>query len=520
METVLNIKTKWYDYLIFVVSGIGTLIGLAVLFASPVLKSILPLAIGSSFYANTCVAMGSFAFALVALLLAAYSAIRLKKDNFATAHVYAFIFFFILSMNLISPLIADDFGQTPLYGISFASIKDILNRLAYLYVSWTGRLPAHFLSYMNGMLGSVFFDIANTSVFCLYIFLVTSSFKNNKLRSILTFFIFAFIWLFQPVFGQDILWRAGSCNYLWTATIVLLFLKVALPARQITSKKTIKLLGIFIFGLIGGWCNENVAITVFILMIAEYIIQNKLEKKKLGIFNFFALAGWFCGMLVLICAPGNYIRMEVDSHYSGGTLLYTIGRLAIQIANLADRMIANFAPHIIMCIVLCAAYSVCVAKKNNSSALFARLATWIIGFGISLFSLAFALGSATRAFFFTATILYIIIAHTLGYITLLLSKKDQIVINWWYPVLILVMLISMTFEFAYSTQYFYRNEQRTASLLRQKAQGADPIYLNTVYASRKYMPSYELEDISDDPSHFINSGYSYYYAAGPVLRAK
>ena len=112
METVFNIKTKWYDYFIFVVASIGTIIGLVVLFASPVLKIILPLAIGSSFYANTCAAMGSFAFSLVALLLAAYSSIRLKKDNLATVFVYAFIFLFMLAMNLISPPIVDDLGQT------------------------------------------------------------------------------------------------------------------------------------------------------------------------------------------------------------------------------------------------------------------------------------------------------------------------------------------------------------------------------------------------------------------------
>ena len=58
---------------------------------------------------------------------------------------------------------------------------------------------------------------------------------------------------------------------------------------------------------------------------------------------------------------------------------------------------------------------------------------------------------------------------------------------------------------------------RIQDLLSQKASGNDVIYLDQVEANRKYIPSYGLEDVTDDPGHFINAGYSTYFDAPTVL---
>jgi hypothetical protein len=73
--------------------------------------------------------------------------------------------------------------------------------------------------------------------------------------------------VFSACLGQNFLWLDGSCNYLWTTTIILLFL---VPFRKITDNNLYAMNAVssvlFMFlGALAGISNENSSAAVLFL---------------------------------------------------------------------------------------------------------------------------------------------------------------------------------------------------------------------------------------------------------------
>jgi hypothetical protein len=127
--------------------------------------------------------------------------------------------FFIL--NALTPLIADDYG----YSLGLYSFFDVVKTTYDRYFDWGGRLLSNFLLYFWLLAGKFYFNIANTIIYCLFIFLVQFHIMGKaKCNPAMFLAISIFLWFLVPAWGQNFLWISGSCGYLWTTVFILLFL--------------------------------------------------------------------------------------------------------------------------------------------------------------------------------------------------------------------------------------------------------------------------------------------------------
>ena len=214
-----------------------------------------------------------------------------------------------LMLNIYTPLIADDYG----YSLEFHSFGDIFPSIYNTYYNWTGRSVVIFLVEFWLLIGKLFFNIANTLVYCAFILLIQFHITGNmkKMSAWLFLALNIFFWVIVPEWGQVFLWLTGSCGYLWTAMIALLFL-VPFRKRQDNPEYNLKapLSILFLpFGILAGWGAENTGAAVLLLLIA-YLIIKIVRKDRFSLFEILGVIGFLIGFSLLITAPGNYARAE------------------------------------------------------------------------------------------------------------------------------------------------------------------------------------------------------------------
>ena len=244
-----------------------------------------------------------------------------------------------LIFNYLTPLVSDDFSYSfsRKTGVRITSIDDIIVSQYHHYFVQGGRSVAHFIAqYFLLFNNKYFFNIANTIVYGLFILLIQFHISGSFKKNIKLFVaINLFFWFFVPVWGQNFLWLTGSCNYLWTTTIILLFL---IPFRKKMADKdyrlNILLTFLFIFvGVLAGWSIENSGAAVLSLLIA-YFIRKKIIKEKICLFEILLTIWFLVGFIVLIKAPGNYFRLKNASAGQGFILFELVKRFVLITMNL------------------------------------------------------------------------------------------------------------------------------------------------------------------------------------------
>lgn len=99
-------------------------------------------------------------------------------------------------------------------------------------------------------------------------------------------------------------------NYVWTAAVVFGWIMAFLSSRHSTS--VTKNLLFMLWGFIAGACHEGFSIPVCIVL-AAYMLA---EKGRIGSFRRARIAGFLAGTALLISAPGNRLRISLDSGIS------------------------------------------------------------------------------------------------------------------------------------------------------------------------------------------------------------
>ncbi|WP_221412195.1 DUF6056 family protein [Dysgonomonas sp. 25] len=228
--------------------------------------------------------------------------------------VVLFFFGLILLMNVLTPMIADDFCYLFIYGdfeTKVTSLSDIVLSQKNHYYMWGGRSVVHFIAQALLLLPPLVIDILNTFVYLAYAGLIYLLAKGRGRNSLSLFILINIaVWFMQPAFGDTILWITGSANYLWGSVLILLFL---LPYRMYEGTKDklplsiAKLILFFLFGIIAGWTNENTA-AAMIVIAALFLVYYRSHKWAIPAWAFSALAGAIVGYLIMILAPGNQMR--------------------------------------------------------------------------------------------------------------------------------------------------------------------------------------------------------------------
>ncbi len=210
------------------------------------------------------------------------------------------IFISMLALNYLYPYISDDYTYMYKYD-NFERIKnisDIFFSMKDHYFLWGGRVLAHSLASVFLLIPKNIFNICNSIMYTIFIYMIyLIGRRNNKDNYNYLFIIHLLIWFINISFGEVTLWLTGSCNYLWTSVIILLFL-------YLFHKENKNVIIFSILGILAGMCNENFSLSIIFVCIL-FVIFNKNYRNKN---NYIGIIFLIIGYLFLFLAPGNFIR--------------------------------------------------------------------------------------------------------------------------------------------------------------------------------------------------------------------
>lgn len=251
----------------------------------------------------------------------------LNRSKKVSAALYLCLFLFLLLCNILSPKVSDDFT----YHFSFQT-KERITNIFQIFPSMTahatrmnGRLVAHFWAQLFEMLPKGIFNIVNSAIFTLQIFLVhrigtTSAARRSSVNNALIVAAFCVIWLFQPAFGQVNLWLDGACNYLWAGAFGLVFLlpyvNEFLTGKRIEKTVLMVLFGIFSF-LVGAYSENGSAAVIFsagLLLCATAFFQ----RKRPALYSILSLVASVLGYITLYLSPAELSKKS--THFSFAVL--------------------------------------------------------------------------------------------------------------------------------------------------------------------------------------------------------
>ena len=225
----------------------------------------------------------------------------------------------MLVLNQLMPLHRDDYEYALIWGTldKITSWQDIVPSLYNHYMIHGGRMVDFFVLDSFLLLGKEWFNPFNALLFVMLIVLVywyslqTITFQFNP--TILSLLI-VFSWLGLPHFALTNIWMTGACVYLMPAVFILAFM---LPYyfhfidKPVASNHPIMSIGMFIGGIIASWTIENTVATmqiVLIVLIFYFYKKTRIEKWML-----FGYIGSLVGFILLVVAPGNYVRYAAQN---------------------------------------------------------------------------------------------------------------------------------------------------------------------------------------------------------------
>jgi hypothetical protein len=417
-----------------------------------------------------------------------------------------------LILNIYTPLVADDYS----YSIGINSVLDILKSQYYSYFNWGGRNPAHFIAQFWLLSGKPFFNIANTLIYCVFIFLIQFHITGNikKLSPWLFLTINIFFWFSVPAWGQNFLWLIGSCNYLWTTVLVLLFL-VPFRKKHNDSKFSLNLLQsilLFITGILAGWGNENSGAAILFLLIAYFIVKI-IRKDQFALFEILGSIGFLLGFSLLIAAPGNYVRAEVIRESGWGYMNDPF--LVKYIKRFIDitRMFIRNHGFLLMFISIILGFDHVYHQKRKLPvySYFYALAALTSGYSM-LLSPTFP----DRAFL----IVLVFSVITLGNVLVSMKLKLPIIIKRNMAVLIIMVLIPLANSFFDASiavvGTYLKWYDRLEYILAEKEKGNLEIKVRPIITTNKHVALYGLLDLLEDNNDWPNTTIASYFGINSI----
>lgn len=254
----------------------------------------------------------------------------MKKQGLIVLFV---ILSFIYILNSLTPLLADDYfaafiwpegvrinGLVPENAKRITGLANIYESVKNYFLTWGGRVPGSVFRQFFVWQGKAFFNLVNafmlTTLVAEVYWLshegkVTFSFNPTYLV-----WIFFSLWAFNVRFIDTCLWVAGSCDYLWMTVLILAFLmpyvRNYFDASVFKHNITVVAVMLFFLGLIVGCSNETT--NCWIVIVLAYWLYVSRKKDDLQAWQLFGFIGFCLGYALLILAPGNYSRLQLQQH--------------------------------------------------------------------------------------------------------------------------------------------------------------------------------------------------------------
>ena len=250
----------------------------------------------------------------------------------------AFIFFWMLLLNALTPYLADDFTFAYAFdtGLRLQNLPQLLQSLAYHYYEWSGRVVVKFFAQGFTMFPKAVFNVCNAAAYLglgLVIYRLACGRRSGRYDILCFAAIQIALWEISPAFGQTNLWMCGACNYLWASLGCLSFL---LPWRYYLQKpfsSTPRLaVGMALAGLLTGWLSENTSagmLVCLVLCLGALVAR----RQKIPAWMWTGLGGAVAGFVILITARGNYNRASGYGDYA-----YALTRYAVRFFNCLNQL--------------------------------------------------------------------------------------------------------------------------------------------------------------------------------------
>ncbi|MBQ8068494.1 MAG: hypothetical protein IJ201_09140 [Solobacterium sp.] len=418
------------------------------------------------------------------------------------SYIRLFVFLAVLILNLLTVKTSDDLG----YSIS-NGLFDLFQREYVQYMTWTGRTVAHLIARFFLAMPKLIFDVCNSIMFCVLVDLMCRHAvgPNRDVAGPLYAVTALAVFLFAPLFGQTVLWETGSCNYLWTTTIILAFLYVYRKELDGTSeRKPWFAVLFFLFGIAAGWTNENTGGACILLVLIFFVLYRR-KKMPVKPWMIAGLIGSVIGFVLMIKAPGNAIRAQ-DFINEGG-------KAYVLVHDLRNTLNIFGKPEAQLPLLL--AFGAGLALRLTKGI---RREDLILALGYALSGMAavcaIILSPVPVEFdrsMFGATILVIVGVLSIA-APLFGAQKTEV--HWSLPALLGVMCVISLVQYGHALldlgytryQYTVREKWVTAQKNAGNLNPVIPTINNEFFTT--YNAMYGLNDILDYPSFVNNENYA------------
>lgn len=433
------------------------------------------------------------------------------------------LFLFIWFWTFITPLSMDDLQSSHLTSIQ------ILRFSKEEWFNWNGRFFGQTIFRFMASGNRLFWSMTNGLVFVALITLIASLSTKQKFEHIhFTRFIAISMacLVFIPNFGETILWRAGSGNYLWmtVANLFLIWIYVKTDFLMGNFKRSylIPILPFMLLALIAGWSNENTAGGTLIILIAHSFLLLK-NRVKINFIYILGLVFFILGYLALLLAPGNKIRAlkSLGAAYFKKPFFtrFSDNFIAVTKTVFSSNMDKLLLVSIVIAIVLSLNFWL------NKTAFINGL-TWSFSGMAIIYALSFApLGqNEARAYF--GGIIYLLISL----FSLIPSKKlfnksfDGIIIQLGFTFLLFfgLIIVSTGFLDSYQSSLAIKNRYSFVSTEGQKTNYNKIIKVPALayIPQTPYSVDYPFNELKADPNAYPNFLYHDYLRVKGVVLEK
>ncbi len=222
-------------------------------------------------------------------------------------------------LHLMTPFMRDDlwYATNLVTGEKISSIGDIIESQVWHYFNWGGRSINHALLQAVLASGETGAAILNTLAALILGFAICFAAKvKNPLFYLLAE---ACIITFNASIFFSMFWESGSVNYLYSSSWILFYMAIVLKtldsdlvsssSEKSNISEILKCIWIIPLSLIAGWSTENMGPSCFVLTVFA-IVFLLIKKKKVPFFLFEGALFTLLGSVLMILAPGNFVRNQ------------------------------------------------------------------------------------------------------------------------------------------------------------------------------------------------------------------
>lgn len=422
----------------------------------------------------------------------------------------AIAFLCVLIYNIFTPMLTDDLS----YGSIVAqadSFWDLIRQEQAQYMAWTGRSVGGLLVRVTLMMGKWPFKLCNSIMYVLLtLFIYYNIERKKKYDAFVYLLVNLFLWFFAVSFAQTILWLTGSCHYLWGSTIIMGYLSAVryCLTRDFSGVSQIApAVGLFLSGLVAGWCNENTS-GGCILMAGLWFLLYLIEKKRIRPWMIAGMVGNITGFLFMILAPGNSHRMVVMEEEHTGWFAIVSRFLKCNLA-IRNQFFVLLSICIIAFVLVRLQQTAWIKSKNMILFFFVAMAT--------CYALILAPEPVVRAYFGAG--IFLTVSSIQGIVDV--SDKDLYLRA---LKLSATAIAALYFVFTYMDcgahlmRIDREMKERFAYIEEQKAAGNMDITVALLRPAfeNKYSDAYNSELSGEDSGYWVNVAYANYFGVNSI----